>query len=194
LQSAKLLGEAARELESYYSIGYHMKPGAGDKARGIKVTTKNRAYHVRARRSVVHLSEARRTSDLVTASLYFLLIASDRPGFDVAVGEPKRDGRYLLVPVEVSIHARDLALLPTAQGKLKGSFSVFVAGGRELGDASDVAEMKQEFEADSKKDDDTLTTYSFTSRIRPDTRRLSIAVRDNVSGDVATKLVALTPK
>ncbi len=191
LQSAKLLAEAARELESYYSIGYHQAPGRDDKPRNIKVTTKNRAYRIRARQSVVHLSEPRRIRDLLTTSLYLPERTTPQsPDFDVRIGKVTRDGRFRRVEVEVSIRARDLTLLASTQGKLKGSFSVFVAAGRELGDASDVAEMKQDFETESKAEDDTRTTYSFTSRIRPDTRQLSIAVRDNVSGDLATKRVA----
>lgn len=194
LQSGRMLQQVARELDVYYSLGYRVGVRGDDKSRSVKVATKNRRYRVRARQSVVHLSESSRLRDLVTTNLYLPeQTAPQTPSFEARLTKTTRDGRFLLADVEVSIRSGDLVLLPSSQQKRKGSFSVFLAAGRELGDASDVNEMKQEFETAAQAEDESRVTYSFTTRIRPDTRRLSIAVRDNVSGSVATKIVALAP-
>jgi VWFA-related protein len=193
VQSDRALQRAANELETHYSIGYRLSPGDEDRPRRIKVTTRDRRLNVRARSSVMRLSEAARLRDLVTTNLYLpSATASRSPAFDVAIERITRDGRNLLVHIELLIRPADLLLLRTEDGKQRGSFSVFVAAGREVGDASEVSEMKQELEISSNGDAFPETiTYSFATRIRPDTARLSIAVRDDLSGDTATTLVTL---
>ena len=192
LQSGTVLQQVAQGLDSYYSLGYRISPGSEDEPRKIEVTTKNRKYRVRARQSVVRLSEASTIRDLVISTLYLPETKGQQtPMFDVDVTKSRRDGRFLIVDVEVSIRAGDLVFLPAGTEGVKGSFSVFLSGGRVLGDASDVVEMKQPIESPSRVEKDSRVKYEFSVRVRPDTRRLSIAVRDNVSGDVAVKLIEL---
>lgn len=81
-------------------------------------------------------------------------------------------------------------MLASDDEKRKGSFSVFVVAGRQVGDASPVAEMTQEFEVVPGAGDSRVT-YGFGVRVRPDTRRLSIAVRDDLSGEISTRLIML---
>ncbi|HVT46052.1 MAG TPA: VWA domain-containing protein [Thermoanaerobaculia bacterium] len=193
-ESAQLLEQVAGGLDTYYSIGYRMSPGNEDRLRSVKVRTKNRSYRVRARQSVVRLSETTRIRDQVTTNLYLPEPSEQQtPFFDARISSITRDGRFRLVHVELEIRARDLAFLPVHEGKRSGSFSVFVAAGREVGDASQVREMKQELELTASSPDEVVT-YSFATRIRPDSRRLSIAVRDNVSGSIATRLVSLSTR
>lgn len=189
--SARVLEQAAMELDNYYSIGYRFSSGNEDTPRKLRVTTKNAAYRVRARKSVVRLSETSRLRDELTANLYLPpKTQSQSPDFLAKVDRIERDGRFALVHLELSISARDLVLLSSPEERRRGSFSGFVAGGMELGDASPVAELKQDFDA-AKDVGDSRVMYAFTTRVRPDTRRLSIAVRDNISGEVATKVVML---
>lgn len=100
----------------------------------------------------------------------------------------RREGRYLLVDVELSVPAAKLTALPKGNAT-HISFSAYIAAGRELGDASEVTEIKYDFTPPA--DPRALIRTVFTTRIRPDTRRLSIAVRDNVTGSVSTALVDL---
>ena len=192
LESPKVLAEVARGLDSYYSLGYRMSPGNEDRSRKVEVTTKNEAYRVRARQSVVRLSEASRIRDLVTSSLYLPeMPGKDVPSFEARVTKSKEEGRFVIADVEVSIRARDLVLLPTQAERLEGSFSVFLSAGRLLGDASDVVEMTRRVGSYSTIENDSRLVYTFQARIRPDTRRLSLAVRDNVSGEVGLKVITL---
>jgi VWFA-related protein len=192
-QSATELKRAAEELDIYYSIGYSLSAGKEDQPRKVKVVTKNGRYRVRARDSVVRLSEGARLRDEVATNLYFPEQADPQsPAFTARVVRIERDGRLQRVAVKLSIRSSDLFLLPNGNGeRKKGSFSVLVAAGRELGDASDVTELRQDFEAGSEGFEETELGYSFETRIRPDTRRLSIAVRDNHTGEVATTIVPL---
>ncbi len=191
--SASALERAASELDNYYSIGYRFSEGDEDRPRSIKVTTRNKSHRVRTRQSVVRLSEKARLRDELTANLYLPpQHESVSPAFEVRIDRTTRDGRYSLVHLELSIAARDLVVLSnTDDGKKRGSFSVFVVAGRELGDASPVAELNRDFEV-AEEPGDSRVTYTFATRVRPDTERLSIAVRDNTSGEVSTKLVSLT--
>ena len=188
--SERILERAANELENYYSIGYRLSPGNEDKLRSVDVRTKNRSYRVRARNAVMRMSDETRLRDELAANLYLPPAKGfQTPQFVPSVNRITRDGRYSLVHLELSIRASDLVALSGGDEKKKGSFSVFVAAGRELGDASSVAELKQEFEAGA--DMPTTIVYAFQVKVRPDTRRLSIGVRDDLSGDVATKIVRL---
>jgi VWFA-related protein len=186
-QSGVVLKRAAEELDVYYSLGYSLSPGKEDKARKVKVVTKNGKYRVRSRDSVVRLSEGARLRDQIATNLYFPEPDDPQsPEFTAQVGRIERDGRLLRVAVELSIRSGDLFLR-----EKRGSFSVFVAGGRELGDASDVTELRQDFLASPDTAAGTPIVYSFETRVRPDTRRLSLAVRDNNTGEVATAIVQL---
>jgi VWFA-related protein len=192
-QSGELLKRAAEELDIYYSLGYSLSPGQEDKARRVKVVTKNGKYRVRSRDSVVRLSEAARLRDRIATNLYFPRSTDPQsPAFTARVVRVEPEGRLLRAAVELSIRSGDLFLLPNGNGpKKKGSFSVFVAGGRELGDASDVTELRQDFVAIPDAGTAAPIVYSFETRVRPDTGRLSLAVRDNNTGEVATVIVPL---
>ena len=189
--SARKLDQAADELENYYSIGYRFSAGNEDRPRKVEVRTKNRSYRVRARQSVVRLSETARLRDELTANLYLPpQHQSQSPGFEARIEQITRDGRFSLVHMELSISARDLVALASTDEKRRGSFSVFVVAGRQVGDASPVAEMTHDFEVVPGAEDSRVM-YGFGVRVRPDTRRLSIAVRDNISGEVSTRLIML---
>lgn len=192
-QSAKLLARAARELDLYYSLGYRVSSPGDDRPHAIRVTTRNPKHRIRVREAVVHLSEASRIRDLVTTNLYLPVEAPTGPAFSVKLGEGKRDGRFVVLPVEVLFDARELALLPGSEGKSKGAFTLFIASGRELGDASDVTEVKHAFDIPTPATDGAPANvlYTFGVRVRPDTRRLSVALRDDTSGDIGARVVAI---
>jgi len=192
--SAKLLARAARELDVYYSLGYRVTSPGDDKARSIKVTTKSRDHRIRVRDSVVHLSNDSRIGDLVTTNLYLPAQgAAKGPAFTLRVGPGKRDGRFVIVPVDVLFDARELALLPSGEGRSKGAVTFFITSGRELGDASEMTTLKKEFEIPTPASGVAPSNilYTFAVRMRPDTRRLSVALRDDASGDLGTRVVEI---
>ena len=190
-ESAEILERAATELETYYSLGYRLQPGNEDKPRKLKVLMKDKNLRVRTRDTVVRLSETAKLRDRVTTSLYLPDPATSASlTFTPRIAAMRREGRSMFADVVLTIPAENLLLLPSGQ-KLRGSFSVLVAAGRELGDASDVTELRQDFDSAKRPTPGAAITYSFSVKMRPDSRRLAIALRDNLSGDVATKLVML---
>lgn len=188
--SERVLERVAVELGNYYSIGYRFSAGLEDKPRNVTVRTRNRAHRVRTRSSVMRMSDETRLRDELASNLY-LQVTKDfqTPQFVPSITRVTRDGRYSVIHLELAITSSDLALLAGRDEKKKGSFSVFVAAGRELGDASPVAELSQEFDADENLP--AVIVYEFQVKVRPDSRRLAVAVRDDLSGDAATKTVTL---
>lgn len=161
------------------------------RAARVEVVTKNRVHSVRASRSVIRPSEMTRVRDTVVTNLY--LDPSGAPQqlpFDVRINGITPDGRYRLAHIEVRLAAGTLAILGGSDETRRGSFSVFVAAGREFGDASEVTEQTQHVEIPAGLPEPPIV-YAFAARIRPDTRRLSIAVRDNTMGEVATNSIPL---
>jgi len=146
--------------------------------------------------SVVQLSKASRIRDLATTNLYLPATGTPKgPSFSVQVGEGKRDGSSVILPVEVRFDARDLMFVPGAEGKSRGSFTLFVTSGRELGDAAEVSQPAYEFEIPTPPESDTPANvlYTFGVRVRPDTRRLSIALSDDATGELAARVVPIDP-
>jgi VWFA-related protein len=194
-ESSRRLEQIARELGTYYSLGYRIQPGEDDAPRRLRVVTRDRAHRVRARQAVVLLSERARVQNLVTTNLYLPPAARRQPlELHAAIRRVDREGRFLVAHVEVSVSAGDLALVPLKEGTSRGSFTLFVAAGGEAGDASDVVEMTQVFERTAQPRADERVTYSFSTRLRPDSRRLSIAFRDDISTEIATKVLSLPAK
>ena len=190
-ESTDVLQRAAAELDTYYSLGYRLGPGREDKPRKIRVTVNDPTYRVRTRDTVMRLSEMARLRDRVMTNLYLPdQVSSGSLSFNARIAGVRREGRTSLADVVLTIRARDLLMLQQG-GNLRGSFSVLVAAGRDLGDTSDVTELKQDFDSKGPPAEGSVITYSFTIKMRPDSRRLSIALRDNLSGEVAAKLVTL---
>ena len=189
LNSREVLEKVAEESETYYSIGYQLTEGAEDRPRDLKVTTKNKAYKVRTRRNVVRMSEKLRLNDLVVTNLYLPHVDGvGSPKFDAKIRGTKREGKYFVAEILVAVPQSELMFLGDANAK-KGSFSVFVAAGREAGDASEVTEVRHDIAQNPQPG--TASGSLIPMKIRPDTRRISIAVKDNVTGSVSTKVIDL---
>lgn len=135
------LRTVARDLESYYSLGYRPTDEKREGNRSIVVKTKNPAYRVRSRRTYVSKSGEEQTSDRVVANIY---AATSKNDIDLrlAAGLPVRSGfRKWHVPVRVTIPPV-MTLLPDGD-HLAGGFTVFVAVGDDDGAMSQVSKRQQ---------------------------------------------------
>jgi VWFA-related protein len=187
---AAVLRQIAAEQDTYYSLAFAMAEGREDAPREIRVVTRDPKLRVRARQAVIRTSEAARVRDLVVANLYHEPRGGDgRPRFAVRAAQVTREGRLQRVDFTLQIVAGDLAGAPAPAG-VSPSFTVLVAAGRELGDASPVVETTQQFDAGAAPEGASIA-YSLSVRVRPDTRRISLAVRNDVTGEVATRLLRL---
>jgi hypothetical protein len=181
-QSALILSRASAELESYYSIGYRLVPGHEGRPRKLEVTTGNRRHRVRVRDSVVRLSDGQRIRDAVIANLY--LPPTEIDGLVVRIEKIAPDGRFRIVHLSVSVPKKALVAIA---GRL--SFTLFAAAGRELGDAGEVVELNHQVPLSEV--DGEMIVVGLALKTRPDSRRISLALRDDASGAVRSAVVVV---
>ncbi|MEA2328525.1 MAG: hypothetical protein QOE68_3484, partial [Thermoanaerobaculia bacterium] len=115
----------ARDLDSYYSLGYKPRE-KGKSTRRIVVKTKNRAYTVRTPDTFILRSSEDQMKDRTIANLY----TDVRGAWPVAIrtAAPKKDGRGIYaIPVQV-VMASTLTLLPEGKN-LAGGFVLYLVVG-----------------------------------------------------------------
>lgn len=187
------LATVARDLDSYYSLGYRPSNNVrGD--RSIMVKAKNREYIVRARQGYALQNFDDQMSDQVVANIF---TPSRSSGWSISArtGKPQRDGRNFKVPVEV-VMPSTVMLLPKGEDRLAGGFTVYIAVGSPKGALSTVSRspqpvgMKRAEEAAFRKEP---IVFSAVLTVAPGENFLSIGVVDQVSnttGFARTKIVA----
>jgi hypothetical protein len=179
----ELLPRVVDDLESYYSLAYRATATGTDAKRKIVVTTKNRDYEVRSRRSIVEKSDDTQMDDRVVANLFQPLDSLVIP-IDVKLGAltKVRKNRWS-VPVAVRI---PISALTTSVQEMtaKGSFSVFVGTGADFGVISDVTKRTQEYSikaADLANAARSHFTYNVTVEVDQFADAISVGVRDDLS-------------
>ena len=129
------LSTVARDLGSYYSLGYRQadeKPGD----RKIVVKTKNREFKVRSRQTYVAKSADDQTKDRVLSNAFHSHVKGEIP-ITLTTGQPLPLGGRFKVPVRISFPST-LTLLPDGQN-LVGGFTVYFAVVDENGGLSPVS-------------------------------------------------------
>ncbi|HEX7705327.1 MAG TPA: VWA domain-containing protein [Thermoanaerobaculia bacterium] len=180
----RMLPQIADHLDNYYSLAYRMQPGTTDEPRPIRVRTKNRAYKVFARQSVVLLSDDSRIRDAVIANAYAPAGASGRVPVGLKITSAIRDGRNVRIGVEVSAPMSAVTGLPGADGTERGAFTIWATSGRAPGDAAEVSrqEVPFAFPAGATASEEAIQ-YRFEMVLRRGTPRVSIGFRDETSKD-----------
>ncbi|HEV7570462.1 MAG TPA: VWA domain-containing protein [Thermoanaerobaculia bacterium] len=182
----------ARDLDSYYSLGY--KPSEkGKSSRRIVVKMKNRAYTVRTPESFTLRSSEDQMKDRTIANLY-----ADVPSaWPVAIRTrpAKKDGRGIYaIPVQV-VMASTLTLLP--EGKdLAGGFVLYLVVGNVAGGPSEVIRRPETLKIPATAEAGVRAkpmTFTTTIRVKEGESMLSVGVIDQTSattGFARLKLVA----
>lgn len=188
-----LLPHVIDDLDSYYSLAYRATPSGRDARRDVSVTTKNRAYRVRSRHSVVEKSDDTQMSNRVVANLYQPFEQSLIP-IQVEMGAMKKTSRKRwAVPIVVRIPLGSLTTR-TSDALATGAFSVFVATGGEFGVISDVTRRQQPYSyplADVENARQSHFTYNVTIEFDQLPDALSVGVRDDVSNEYGLARLAL---
>jgi hypothetical protein len=173
----------ARDLDSYYSLGYRAGTERVDRQRGIKVKVKNKDYIVRSRETFVEKSPYAEMSDRIVANLLYKTKGNDLK-IITTMGRPQAqdDGLYK-VPVEIRIPMESLTILP--QGDLwVGGFTVYLAVANKDGDMSDVSQKTHQVKvpaADMEKIKGKYYTYALDLLMEKGVNRVSVGVVDDVS-------------
>lgn len=190
---ANLLPRIGDDLESYYSLAYRTTPERKDRAKDLEVRTKNRDYVVRARQQYVEKSDATKMADRVTAGLFRTIDGSVIP-LQAEIGPAKKSGgNRWIVPLKIRVPIDSLTTIDQ-RGAVRGSFSVFIASGAELGVISEVVQRTQPFTIDAKdlaRAKGSHFTYEFELKTDDITDRVSIGVLDEVSKEYGLKVLTL---
>lgn len=188
------LASIEQTLESYYSIGYKPAKTLGREARSITVKTKNREYSVRARRTFNLKSPAMHMTDRVVANIYAPQSTPDWP-IEIHLGDPKREGKNFVYPIEVSIPST-LTLLPQ-QDKLVGAFTLYVSVGTDTGAMSSPFRQPEAFsirKGEEKEFRARPIPFRTTLTLSPGRNFVSVGVLDNITNTAGfARAVVVTP-
>lgn len=174
----------ARDLDSYYSLGYRAGTERVDRQRYINVRVKNKEYIVRNRQTFVEKSVFAEMSDRAVANLLYETKDNDlkilaRTGQAI----PTDDGLFR-VPVEVVIPMTSLTLLPQGTDEYVGGFDIYVVVANKLGDMSDVARKSHQLRVPAsqmKSIAGKYYTYTLDMLMERGLNKISIGVVDQVS-------------
>jgi VWFA-related protein len=181
------LGEIAKDFSDFYSLGYRSTRGAVDRPHRIEVRVKKSGLRVRHRSGYMEKTVETRTAEAVTAALYYS--RTDNPlKFSIGVGKPKSyQGDTYLVPVKISIPLEGVTLVPEGDdynGRLYIYFVVLDAS-QHQSDLQirpiNIKVASKQYESAKKK----AYGYDVQLIMIPGGQKLSVAVRDSVSGDVS---------
>jgi hypothetical protein len=135
------LDTLARDLNSYYSLGFKPDARQNEGERSIEVKCKRPGVSVRARHSYRSKSPQDTMSDRVVANLFHRSMQSDLT-VSLTTGGVKRQGKEWLVPISVSLPASDITMIPDGKEVL-GGFDVYIAVGNEDGAMSSITKKGQ---------------------------------------------------
>jgi hypothetical protein len=186
----------AKDLDSYYSIGYRAGTERVDRQRYLQVKVKNRDYRVRARQTFVEKSVYAEMSDRVVASLLYQVKDNDL-GIIARIGQPRpiEDGLFR-VDVDIVIPMQALTLLPQGETESAGGFDVYVVVGNKDNDMSDVARKSHQIRVPAeelRKLSGKFYTYTLELVIERGLNKISLGVVDqisNVSGFAREQIIA----
>jgi VWFA-related protein len=176
------LNTVARDLGSYYSLGY--KPGDDTPGnRKIVVKTKNPAYTVRARTTYIVKTAEEQTKDRVISNAFHAQLKGDIPVTLFSSQPVKLSSSRYKVPLRISFPS-SLTLLPNGDN-LEGQFSVVFAVVDDDGALSPVSRRTQPVKL-AKTAEAALRAkpIAFTAEIvvTPGEHYVSVGIVDDVSG------------
>lgn len=181
-----LAPEIATDLESYYSLAYQAKSSGNDRVRNISVKTKNPAYRVRTRSSVIEKSAATKAREAVVSRLFVDEGDADIR-FAVQEGALKRtSGNRWLLPLVVKIPVSQLQFAEE-RGEQVAHAGVLIASANGVAEVTPVSE--DELRVVEPRDPNGFVTYSV--EILGDKRgsKVSIGVVDRRTGAIGVKTI-----
>jgi VWFA-related protein len=189
---AKLMPRVSDDLSDYYSLAYRATGVGADRPRNVVVKTRNRELVVRARQQVVQKSDDRLMRERLISTLFYENQSS--PIAIVAQTQARQRGT---VHVEVRVPIGALTVLPQAQGRYAGSFSVFVGSAADLDELSTVTHKTQDFEIEEKdlaRAKTSYFTYELDVNVGTAAKYVAIGVYDEVGKTYGLKRVELEGK
>ena len=186
------LARVEQDFYTYYSLGYTLHVGGGDRVHRIKVEIPNHPYYeIRYRRRFVEKSVESQVQDTVVTGLMFSL--DENPmGIRIEPDAPKPStGEQVIVPVTISFPLRKVALLPEGEDYV-GRVVLFVASRDAKGKRSDLT--REDFEVripSSAYDAIKESDFSISANLLMERRnyRVSVGLFDELTRRASYEIV-----
>jgi len=185
-----LAARVVADVESSYSLGVAATGGKPGTSRAVKVTVRNPALTVRARRAALERTPEERVEARVLSNLFRAEPPSRlRVSLDSASVETAKKKSTATLRVRVPIGG--LVKTPSARGE-SGAFSVFIVSAAADGAFTEVVRQRRPFEilrADAGKAAAGHFTYEVPVVVGSGEARISVGVWDEVGKDAGFLLV-----
>jgi len=170
----------ARDLTSFYSIGYKPPEGTNDD-RKVSVRTKKPGLTVRARQSFTPKSADQEMNDRVIANVLHHGAGGEWP-VRLTPQKPEKNGDVYKLPITVEMDPK-LTLLPEAD-KVAGGFVLYIVVGTKDGAMSKVTRAARKIEMPSAAESQFRSkpmSYTLNLSVRPGENIVSVGVVDQIS-------------
>lgn len=183
------LEEIARDLQSYYSIGFSPGEGFSVGMHRIEVKTRHRGLRVRHRREFHLKSPSERLDELVLRAIY-LGVAPEAFDLRLAHGEIRSaQGDRFLLPIHVLVPVDRIAYRAGADGPPMASLEVAVHG--RSPDQPEGPAVRRIFRFAEPAEKKGRAELVVEIPLRPGLHVIGVGVRDQVSGEVAAVATTL---
>ncbi|MFZ2493928.1 MAG: hypothetical protein WA208_20805, partial [Thermoanaerobaculia bacterium] len=185
------LERIATDLTAYYSLGWRARSDGSDRERRVRVKSKNPAYVVRTRATLVEKSDKTRGEDLLVARLFECGSAGEIE-FDVKAGESQASrGQTRSIPVSLTIPVDQLKFV-TEEGVSAAKFTVLTVAGPSIGQTTKITrDTRKVTAADGESIKDGVVRYDFTLLAGLGKSVVSIGVFDESSGLIGVRTIDL---
>lgn len=190
---AEVLGRAAEDTRSFYSLGFNAPRAGDDQEHRTEVKVKRDGLRVRARKGYLDFSRSREVTFAVESALLFGAPPSTDP-LQVRLGRPKRSGlRKMTAELEVGIPSSAMTFLPGPEGEV-AQVELRIAVLDEDGAKSDTPVIPLSFgrrlgAAETRQ----IVPYATKIELRRKKQSLVVAVYDLASGQIVSSVLDVTP-
>jgi VWFA-related protein len=181
----KVLATVSDDTSSYYWLGFTPQWSEDDRPRQIRVEVDRPGVRVRTRSSYLDLSPKRSVAMLMEGALLFDT-APRHHKVPVRLGEAKRVRREFELPISVAVPVDEIVFLPVG-GRFVADLELHLtlrdSGGRQ---SEELAPIPFTVRLDQAPPPGTYVRYDTRIRLRRESHRIVVAVRDKVGGAVLT--------
>ncbi|HSP16496.1 MAG TPA: VWA domain-containing protein [Thermoanaerobaculia bacterium] len=181
---ALALNNIARDLGSYYSLGYK-PPADGGVDRSISVKVKRAGAVVRTRHGYALKSADEQMQDRVVANAFHTTLKGDFP-VKIETSKPEPFEKGLFKVIVTLTFPSDLTYLPDGEN-LSGGYTVFFVTAAEDGALSPVAKQSQDVKfpaATAEAVKQKPFTHTTGLIVRPGSQSISVAILDRLGARV----------
>ncbi|MEM1246382.1 MAG: VWA domain-containing protein [Acidobacteriota bacterium] len=190
---AKVLGMAAEDTLSFYSLGFNAPRAGDDQEHRTEVKVKGDRLRVRARKGYIDFSRSREVTFAVESALLFGAPPSTEP-LQVRLGKPKRSGlRRMTAELEIGIPSSAMTFLPGPEGET-AQVELRIAVLDEDGAKADTPVIPLVFgRRTGAAETGQIVPYATKIQLRRKRQSLVIAVYDLASGAIVSSVVDVNP-